>query len=421
MKQSTTIRHTNVPCPFCSLLCDDLVIKNDGGSISAEKNACAKASKAFKRNVDHDLPKINNQVVSLDQAIQHITKLLKNSHSPLFGGLGTDVNGMRTILELAEKTGGIVEHMQGEGASNNFRVLQDMGWINTTLMEVKNRAELIILAGTNTNAFPRFFERMILNKTSLFPNNLSARDVIYLGSRSTAKQFNLSNDNKIQQLNFNTNRISEVLATLKILLRDGHVKTQKIASIAINDLRVLAEKMQATKYGVIVWSPADFNWPHADLAIRSICDLVKELNLTTRFAGLPLGGNEGGMSAASVCAWQSGYPLRVSYASGHPQYDLRYSTDRLLSHNEVDTLVWISSISSNFPPPKTTVPIIALTTPRTVFKQIPTVSIPIGTPGIDHSGRMIRCDSVVSHRLRQLRKSNLPDLATVLRKVQQSI
>lgn len=418
---ANTTRYTDVPCPFCSLLCDDLVIENNGVSITANKNACSKASKEFERPMRINSPQINGQAVSLDQAIAQAAKLLKTSQNPLFGGLGTDVDGMRAVMDIADQTGGIIEHMHGESAANNFRVLQDIGWINTTLMEVKNRADVIILAGTNTNAFPRFFERVIMNKKSLFEQNLQDREVIYLGSRATAPELNTINGKKIRQLNFKTSRIVEILAALRAVLRNNNLQVKKIAGVSIKDLRSLAQTMRAARYGVVVWSPGDLNWPHADLAIRSICELVKELNLTTRFAGLPLGGNEGGMSAASVCAWQSGYPLRVSYAAGHPQYNPLYSTKDLLSNNEIDSLVWVSSIGANNPPPQATVPIIALTTPHTVFPQTPAVYIPIGTPGIDHSGRMIRCDSVVSHRLAQLRKSDLPDLATVLGTIQKSI
>lgn len=416
------VRHTDVPCPFCGLLCDDLIIKNVNGGISTEKNACPKAIKEFNRPVKADTPKINGKATTLEEAIHFAASLLKNSRQPLFAGLGTDVNGMRSVMSLADQTRGVVDHMHGEGASRNFKVLQDRGWINTTLMEVKNRADLIILAGTDTAAFPRFFERTIQNKTSLFDKNLKKRQIIYLGDSSAAAKLKGPDGKKISQLKCKPNQVGDVLAAVRTLVANIDLQTKKIAGINIKELQKLAEQMQAADYGVIVWSPAELHWQHADLTVHTICGLVEDLNKTTRFAGLPLGGNEGGVTAAGVCSWQSGYPLRTSYGRGYPEHDtLRFSADNLLARDEVDTLVWISSISSGIQPPATKAPTIALTTPGMRFKQTPAVHIPVGTPGIDHKGHMIRCDSVVSHSLHRLRDIGLPDVASIIKLIQQAI
>lgn len=414
-------RYTDVPCPFCSLLCDDLVITNDHGTITTEKNACSKASKQFHRKPTKDVPKINGKPATLDEATRFAAAILKKTQQPLFAGLGTDVHGMRAVMDIAEQTRGIVDHMHGEQATYNFRVLQDRGWMNTTLTEVRNRADLIILAGTDTSAFPRFFERLILNQDPLFIKQRENRQIIYLGDGEGAAKLKKPNGRKISQLRFKTSRLGEVLSSLRAIIAGVNLQASKIAGIKIKELEKLAEKMQSANYGVIVWSPADLKWQHADLTVQAICGLVEDMNRTTRFAGLPLGGNEGGMSAAAVCTWQSGYPLHVSYGRNYPEYDLQYSMNKLLHNNEVDALIWISSISTDIQPPKTGVPIIALTTPNMTYKQVPAVHIPVGTPGIDHAGQMIRCDNVVSQRLQKITSSGLPDLRSVLGQIQKAL
>lgn len=421
MKILNKATHTNVPCPFCSLLCDDLVIINNQGSISARKNACDKAVKEFNRPVIARTPKISGKDSSLEQAISHAAAILKKSQQPLFSGLSTDVNGMRSVMSIAEHTGGIVDHIYGDSATNNLRVLQNKGWINTTLAEVKNRADLIILVGTNTSVFPRFFERIIMNTTSLFSDNLNSREIIYLGDDPAISKIKKLDKPKLKQLKCNTSQLADILSALKMLISGKDLFIRKVAGIEVTKLQQLAKKMQSVRYGVMIWSPSELPQQHADLTIDTLCGLIKDLNLTTRFAGLPLGGNEGGMTAASVCAWQSGYPLRVNFANAHPEYDLRYSSNRLLANHEVDALVWIATLSSDIQPPKTPIPTIALTTPGINFKQHPQVYIPVATPGIDHQGHMIRCDSVVSQRLKQLRHSGLPSLTTILNSIQQMI
>lgn len=413
-----TTRHTNIPCPFCSLLCDDLVIRSDNGVIRTEKNACAKAVQQFSRSIPSNQPKIHGKDVTFDEACTHAAAILKKTAHPLFAGLGTDVDGNRAVLSIADQTGGVVEHMLGEGASANFRVLQDRGWIATTLMEVRNRADLIILAGTDTSDFPRFFERIVLNKSALVTSNRKNRQVIYIGEGLTTAQLKSLHGIKISQLKCKNQYIGEVLATIRALVANKSLQVKKVAGLKIHDLKKLSQKMLTANYGVVVWNPVDLNMPYADLTIHTICGLVEDMNITNRFVALPMGGNEGGMSAAGVCTWQSGYPLRVSFARGYPEYDLRYSIQGLLDRHAVDAMVWISSISKGIQPYKTDIPVIALTTPAMRFKHTPAVYIPVGTPGIDHSGRMIRCDSVVTQRLAQLRVSNLPTLSSVLQTIQ---
>jgi formylmethanofuran dehydrogenase subunit B len=171
-----------------------------------------------------------------------------------------------------------------------------------------------------------------------------------------------------------------------------------------------------------VWAPPALNLPQADLTVHLIAEMVKDLNVKTRFAGLSLGGNEGAPTAASVAAWQTGYPLRLSYANGRPEYDsYRYSIGRMLAENEGDLLLWLSSFSPDFGPPMTRIPTIVLGTPGLRLSQPPDVFIPVGTPGIEHAGSMVRCDNVVTLPLKNLHRSRLPRAADVLAAVEAAL
>ena len=137
----------------------------------------------------------------------------------------------------------------------------------------------------------------------------------------------------------------------------------------------------------MVWAPPALSMPQADLTVHLMTEVVRELNLHTRFAGLSLGGNEGAPSAASTCTWQTGFPLRVSFANGTPEYDsYRYNISRMLADGEGDLLLWVASIGTDIGLPQTKLPTIVLGTPGVRMAQPPTVYIPVGTPGIDHAG-----------------------------------
>ena len=408
----------DVTCPFCGILCDDLVIQNQAETLKILKNGCPKAAAAFESKQLVTSAKIKGKNVPLSEAIDAICNILKKSQNPLFAGLGTDVDGMRQVMHLADKTGATVDHMHGEALIRNSLVLQDLGWITTTMTEIRNRADLIIFAGTDANNYPRFFERTIWNKESMFKLKSEQREIVYIGNQLDGSAGINPNGKRPSFLNCKTEQIGEVISSLHALITGAVLDIEKVAGIKIKTLQSLAEKMKTAKYGVIVWSAAELNIPHAELTIQNFCELVKYLTRFTRFAGFSLGGDDGATSANSVCAWQSGYPLRVNFNKGYPEYDAqRNSTHKLLKNKEVDSLLWISSFSSKVNSPCASIPTIVLGTPETKLKFKPDIFIPVSTPGVDHSGQLIRADSVVSLPLKKLRTSSYANVSSILKQV----
>ncbi len=192
--------------------------------------------------------------------------------------------------------------------------------------------------------------------------------------------------------------------------------------MTLEDIEELANRCKTAKYGVVVWATPSLDFPHAELVVDQLTGLVKDLAPTQRFAGLALGGAEGLTTAASVAAWQSGYPMRVNYASGAPEFDLeRYAIPRMLAEGEGDLLVWIASYSVDLVPPQTDVPTIVLGTPGLRFPASASMFIPIGTPGVDHAGRLIRVDGVVSLPLKNLGRAELPPAAGILAAIEAAL
>ncbi len=421
--KNSTLTHQDVPCPFCSLLCDDLEISSQKDRLKVVKNGCHRAKSQIERNRTPLKPRIKGKDCSLDEAIAQATNILHHANQPLFSGLATDINGMRSTLALAEITGAVVDHMHSEGAFRNIKVLQDHGWMMTTLAEIKNRADLIILAGTDAiSNYPRFFERIVWNDNSLSGNNNKKRKIVYIGDNLDTSHGKQPSGKQALNIRCKQDQISEIIATLHALVADNKIDKPAIAGISLTELESLARQMRAVKYGVIVWAPGELNFAHAELTILYICELIKYMNRTTRFAGFSLGGNDGGVSAQNVTAWQSGYPMRVSYSKGFPDYDPhRYSATNVLKRHEVDALLWISSFGTTIKPPKASIPSIILADTAIRMDYTPDVFIPVSTPGIDHTGQLIRTDNVVSLSLKQLRQSACPSVSTVLNRLLNSL
>ncbi len=407
----------DVPCPFCSLICDDLVIQNKEGKLTVKENGCAKVKAHFAQPLPDFKPTLKGKSCSIDEALEAAAKILKQSSQPLIAGLGTDIGGMRSVMHLADNIGATIDHMHSDGAIRNTLVLQDLGWVMTTMSEIKNRADFIIFAGTDASNYPRFFERIIWNKDSLF-SDVKKRKLVYIGDKLNTSKGKSPEGKLPTVLKCEQEEINEIISVFHAIIAGNKIQPQKSAGISLTTLQKLAKQMEEAKYGVIVWAPGELNFPHAELTIQSICELVKYLTRTTRFAGFTLAGGDGAMSANSLSAWQSGFPLRVNFSKGFPRQDVgRNSTKSLLKNKEVDALVWISSFSSNTKPPKANIPTVVLATPETKLNFKPDVFIPVATPGVDHSGQLIRTDNVVSLPLKKLRDSKYMNVSDILNRI----
>src|SRR5262249_14433307 len=135
-----------------------------------------------ERPIGDPTPRVDGKPVSLEEAIGVASQRIKAAQLPLFGGLATDVEGMRSIMALAERARGVVDHALSEGQYRNFRVLQTSGWFMSTLTEVRNRADLIIVVASDLHRIhPRFFERVAANPNSMFSDPANKRTIVFLG------------------------------------------------------------------------------------------------------------------------------------------------------------------------------------------------------------------------------------------------
>jgi formylmethanofuran dehydrogenase subunit B len=406
----------NVACPFCGLACDDLTVAATPERVSVREAGCRLSREGFERAPPAKTPRIAGQEATFDEAVARAADILRNSRQPLFAGLATDVAGLRAAMQLAERTGGIVDHLGADGFFRNLRVVQDSGWMTTTLSEVRNRADLLLIVGPDpTPQFPRFFERCVAPRQTLFAESRQPPPVVRLGPAQTGDVI------AARQLVCDLDRLPEAIAALRCLVGGRSVAAAEIAGLATQELSALAEQLKAARYGVVTWIAGAFDFAGAALLTQALADLVRDVNQVTRCGALPLTGSENVMGAHQVCSWQSGLPLRTSFAGGAPAHaPLLYDTARLLRDQEVDALLWVSSFHP-IAPPATRVPTIVLAAAPLRFERQPEVHIPVGTPGIDHAGEIFRSDGVVALPLAALRASGRPSAADVLDRIERAM
>ncbi len=418
------IEITEVPSPFCGVGTDDLTIRVDGLVVTVIAKGCAVNTPAFEQAMTDTSARVDGKEVSLELAVAKAAELLRASNQPVIGGCATDVNGMRGVMALADHSGAVVDNINFTAARRNFLALQDTGWMNTTLAEIKNRCDYLLVVGVDLEGFaPRFFEQYLWNKESMFLEDTSQRQIVYLGKAPSGEASTSPAGVKAKAFSCETADMPEVMAVLRALVKGKKIVAENICGIAVCDLQAIADQLKAAKYGVVTWAAGALDFEHAELTVQMLSEMVKDVNaLDTRCSGFPLGGKEGDQTANQVCGWTSAYPARARFSSGFPEYDpFLYDSDAMLANGEADILVWVQAFNVNSLPPETELPSIVVARSGMVFAKEPEVFIPVGTPGIDHAGHAYRLDNVVAIRLKKLRDSGLPSTADVLHAIEHAL
>lgn len=394
-------------CPFCPLLCDSLTVREEGGRLHAEGSECPAAAAglaSFRPGSPPASPLVDGQPATLEQALGAAAGLLRASKLPLLGGLATDVAGARALYRLACRVGAISDHAYGRALLPGLRTLQDRGQFTTTLAEVRNRADLIVCLGSPAAKMRHLFKRLGVGEALV-----DARRIVFVGApvdsaldgaaRTEASSLTPAGD------------LPDTLAVLCALVAGRQVPEADAGLVA------LAEQLRAARYAVVVWDGAALP-AQGELCVEAAMRLVNTLNKTTRAAALPLGGRHGAYSVQSVFTWMSGLPLRTHVGPRGLEHEpLLFDTERLLVDKAVDALVWVASFGTDLPVPATDLPRVVLGHPalaETSTLGAGDVFIPVGTPGVSHTGHLFRTDGGIAVPLHQAFDDPLPSVASVV-------
>ncbi|MEX3790438.1 formylmethanofuran dehydrogenase [Paraburkholderia sp. BR14374] len=414
-------------CPFCPLLCDDLVAaSHDDGTLEVPDTECSRLAHALAQYGAADTQcgcVVDGSAVDIDTALASAAQLLANARRPLFGGLATDVAGTRALYPLAASCGAILDHLHGDALTPATLALQDRGAFFTTLSEVRARADLLVFFGCQpSRRYPRFFTRALAG-TAL------ARELVFVGCEADPAAAGFAQtriDSLLHDADpYDTLALWSALAEGRdaAALSHGNGNHANVATA----LASLQARIASARYTVVVYEPAALPAPHAALLIEALNRIVKAANRTTRAACVALGGDDGALTVNQTVTWLSGLPLRtrvsmparVTGAAPLDHDPYRYRTMRLLAEREVDALLWIAGFAPHAWPasldPALALIVLghpALANPAKA-RGANTVFVPVATPGIDSSGHLFRVDGTVVMPLTAARGVALETVASI--------
>lgn len=283
---------------------------------------------------------IDGAQVGFDEAIQRCTELLSASAQPVFAHLGVDIDGAREAVRIAERTGGVLDHVESESLLRDLDPLRESGGLTTTPLEADTRADLVLLVG------------VVENDPAL---DWLARP---------ARPHGVPVERRVIALDGGEKSLTSLASLRWGLKRRGA------------ELGAMAEDLLVAKFGVAVWRAVDL----PALAVEAVHGLVRDLNEKTRFSTLALAAPDNGLGVQTVCGWMTGFPLRTGFGRGWPEHDSwRYDARRLIATGETDCVVWVSSLPGGAAPPSRAD--ILLDDGRATLAVVPRVRILVSSGG----------------------------------------
>jgi len=343
---------------------------------------------------------IGGEPVRLEAAIAEAARLLGASRLPLIAGLGTDIAGARAAVALADRIGGVVDHMHSDALLRDLAVMREAGAFMTTPNEARLRGDTLLLVGPGLmKAWPALEARLL--QAPLAADIGGERRIFWLcPGKSAAMPAAITA----------IGRTAAELPTHLAVLR-AHVAGRPAGKIA-KPMAELATALHAARFGVAVWSAQALD----ELTIEMLFGLIRDLNAKTRFTGLPLAAGDNAAGVQQACGWMTGFPVRTGFGHGYPEHDpWRLDARRLAESGEADCALWVSAYRPSVPNWKAAIPTIALsagTEPSSLQ-----VHIQVGRPALDHD--TAEHDAVTGMLVARAatQKSALPSVADAIARI----
>jgi formylmethanofuran dehydrogenase subunit B len=398
---------SDVICPFCGTLCDDIevTVSDDGKKILEVFNACAIGNEKFHHAMAEDRPVRPRmqqadgtyKEVSYDEAVEYTAQMLAKAKKPLmYGWSSTNCEAQSVGHEIGELVGAVVDNTAAVCHGTTLIAVQDVGIPSCTLGEIKNRADRILFWGCNpAHAHPRHMSRYSIFPRGFFTGKGSqSRKLIVVDPRHT-------DTSKLADvyLQVEQGRDYELLQAFRTALK-GEWLPDVVAGIPKEKIYAGAELCKSGRFGIIFFGMGVTQSLGKNHNIDAAIMLTKDLNEYTKFNIMPMRGHYNVTGSGEVLAWQFGFPYSVDLTRGYARYNPGdSSTIDLLRRGEVDCVLTIASDpGAHFPISAVqkiaSLPSVAIDPHITPTTEVSKLHVPVAFVGIEVGGNAYRMDNV---------------------------
>ncbi len=406
-------------------------------------------SKFLGYNCEHRLLKPlirkNGQLVksSWKEAIAKAAEILAEANYPLlYGWSSTSCEAIRVGLELAEEVGGVIDNTSTVCHGPSILSIQDVGIPSCTLGQIRHRADLVIYWGCDPwSAHPRHVERytafsegrfeksawksyLTKTKASVVKKKIESaiRRIFikkapspYSPSREEPPKTLFKEGRKLIVIDVRKTRSAEVadyfiqvepnkdyelLQAFRALIQNHEIEANSIAGVPVEYLEEVADVMINCHFGILFFGLGLTMSSGKLRNIDAALSLIRDLNMRTKFAIMPMRGHFNVTGANTVFTWQTGYPYAVDFSMEYPRYNPGETSavDVLLRKESDAALVVASDPVANFPRKAVEhlvkSPLVVIDPHLNATAQMADVVFPSAFVGVEAEGTAYRMDHV---------------------------
>jgi len=276
-----------IPCSGCSLLCDDIIVRSDGIYIDEVIGACLKGKERFdqvtaqNRILNPMIRKRGELVkVSWQEALEETTKIIKNASNPLLYGFSTvSCEAQLKGIELAKGINGFIDSNATICQGKVINKAKNIGITFTTITEVINKADLLILWGANAaESIPRLLNKILFSRGKFRMTGREIKTLIIVDPVKTAS-FGVMGVRDLALL-IEPNKDIELIRVLKDeCCTADSIPSEGVAGLDADDLKRFLLHLTGTENGVIILGQGLLNSNDNDDTLNELLELVQLINL----------------------------------------------------------------------------------------------------------------------------------------------
>lgn len=386
-----TVEH--VTCLGCGCACDDIAVAVSQGRITDARNACNLGRAWFGDGMVPDETWVRTRRAPLDQALAEATTILTGATRSLVY-LAADVSceTHREALAIADHLSAALDGLAAAAVAGVLAV-QRRGRATATLGELRQHADLLVFWAVDpAERYPRYTTRYALAPQGVAtPDGRARRHVIAVdvgtshGPAGADARVTIAPEDEVDALGV-------MRATIERRTGADDPRFQPAVE--------LAERLLQARYVALVADgepgPPGVAQPDPDRA-EALVALAQALNGPTRCALSTLRGGGNRAGAEAVCTWQTGFPMAIDFARGHPEYRPHAHAAALLADGAIDAALVVgapASVPEAVVRGLAPIPTVVLGPRASAAAFHPAVAIDTGVAGIHEGGTAFRMDDV---------------------------
>ncbi len=397
------------PCSGCSLLCDDIIVKSDGLFIEEVIGACLKGKERFdqvnaQNRITSPMIRKNNELInaSWEEALAKTVEIIKNSSAPLlYGFSNVTCEAQRAGMDLAKEINGFIDSNASICQGKILNKAKSQGINLTTITEIINKGDLIILWGANpAETIPRLLNKVLFSRGKFRMTGREIKTLVIIDPVKTAS-FRVMGVRDIA-LVIEPDKDIELIQMLKEeCCSADSIPSEGVAGVDKSDLKRLLLHLTGAENGVIILGQGVIQ-PHADYdLIEELLDLLQLINtrqVKGRISLLLLGGHFNMAGFDHVALSSYGVSGKLQFESKR----LVKSEDTIVSkinkeNFDCSIIVGtdpISHLPHSLSSKLAKKPLILIDSHNSATSHIADVVLPTAITGIESSGLAYRIDQV---------------------------